>query len=162
MTTVEKLLQDIRDLIAHRGPQAARGEATSERGVETPLIMAELSETPKSFVGQGPDFRAYTSKDVHHYVGGELCVIVQSIPPAGALSYYAEVMVTGWIGKVPDVLAIAAVNSGSGPLIVPWFGGASAFDHITVSARQVLNGVPTGVSPPDATLLLQLDGRVYR
>lgn len=162
MTAVE-LLRDIRDLLAHRGRDSEPGMPTTRRGVETPLLMAHIRQDVRSMVGKGPDFSPYAQEQVHHYVAGELVIVVNSAKPAAVFTYHADVRVIGWIGNVSIILALAAVNSGSGPLFVPWGGDGTAFDRVTIDARQVVDGVPTAGSPgPDAKLDMQLEGRLYR
>jgi len=172
VTTAEKLLAEIRDLLAHRGRQGGPADAwqpTLAGGIETPYALADVSIVEAAnLVGKGPDFTAVgSSSDIHHYTGGEIIIAVAEHKPAALFSYAADVQVVAMVSNQTNVLATFVVNNGTGPAIVP-IPLNQAFTYLTIKARQVVNGIPSSAYPGNtpamagASLSLTASGRFYR
>lgn len=166
-TGVIDVLREIRDLISNRGAEAPGQEQmpTSRRGVETPLVLANVSIKKADFRGKGPTFLSYGLIDSHHYSSGAIIIIVDSRKPAPLIFYFLEVRVTGWISNLPQILSVQAVSTSTGPMVVPFqtLPGAT-YDKITIDARQWINLAPSGADPGgnDARLTIQAEARLYR
>ena len=162
------VLEQIRDLLAHRGRQDKEYGPTATGGVETPLVMANVSiVTNRSLVGVGPAFAGVgDTPDIHHYTQGEIIISVSARKPPAIFFYSAEVQVIGSVSNQRSILATAVVIDGV-PLVVPIPLGQD-YDRISIAARQLVNGLPSDASFDNnaamagASLELQATGRFAR
>jgi hypothetical protein len=143
------------------GDPQQRGLLTLPRGLEE-LALGNLESNPIDMRGKS-DFYELAGFDTHHYTRGELYVLADSIPdlPAGVGTIAAEVQVIAQTGGIPDLLAVATVNSGSGPLKVQW-GASASYNIVSVWARQMINGVASGAFFDGTRLDMRAAGRLYR
>ena len=165
------VIRAIRDLIAHRGPDDPSHNfmPTLTGGVETPLIMADISATsPIDVVGKGPSyFGVDCSSDIHHFTGGELLVSVESVKPPALFFYAAEVQVVAYVANQENILATAALNTSTGPVLVP-IPLNQGYTRLSIGCRQLVNGFPSSAAFDNtpamagAVLTLSYSGRVYR
>lgn len=161
----DELLREIRDLLAHRGAVDRTLPGTQPLGVETPLIMANVSSVqPTNLVGAGPNWTPIAGFDSHHYTQGEILVSIDSSPPAslGLFAYAAQVRVTGYASNIATILAVGTVNTASGPLLVPMSTTGLAWDKIGIEGRQLVNGVASDQVLPRAQLTASTQTRIYR
>lgn len=135
--------------------------STAREGWE-PLGFASLDSDPKDLRGRG-DWHTIRLIDVHHYTRGEVYVSVDHLisVPDGILFLWAEVRVLGRTVAIEDLLAVAAVNSATGPLVVPLTGGV-AYEFVLVQARQIVNGFPSAQLAPASRLSGDIAGRIWR
>jgi len=142
-------------------PVQSGRQRTAFDGVELPLTLATIVADNVNLRGIGPNFVEQWKADTHHYTRGQVIVSVDSILPVGALGIWAEIQVIGWVANQPDVLATLAVNTFTGPAIVA-LGASSARDFLSVTARQIIDGVPSNSKAGGGGLRASICARLYR
>ena len=165
---VLETLRQVRDYQSHAGKSDATFMETQGGGLETPLMMADIScKLPIDLVGRGPTYAGVDlSDDIHHFSGGEVIITAIGNKPAGLLFYAAEAQVTAYVANQPNVLATAPIPIGGELLVAIPLN--QAYTRISLGVRQLVNGLPSSASPRDtpamvgAVLSVSYSGRLYR
>jgi hypothetical protein len=136
------------------------GRPTIQDGLELPGEFAGIY-APAIDLQKTSTWKTVWEKDIHHFVGGRMYVSVDTPSlPQGAVSMWAEVRIYSGITGFRDLVKVAAVNSFSGALVFDLEGYKTSFVSISVDARQIVDGLPSGVAVNG--FKMSIGGRLFR